>query len=98
MKRFKRLAIILAVGLSLLIIDMVVENTLPAVAKLVGRYVMTEDSKRLARSSHYPDAGTFIQLNADHSFEVRNMPDWWLDLGGDSHGRFDSGSGRWKLY
>ena len=33
----------------------------------------------------------------DHSFDMRDMPDWWLDGFGRSHGKLETGSGRWEL-
>ena len=33
----------------------------------------------------------------DGTFTIKDMPDWWLDIAGQSHQRFDSSAGYWKL-
>src|SRR5215203_452559 len=36
-------------------------------------------------------------FQADGNFKMKNMPDWWKDGFGESHGGFETNSGMWKL-
>ena len=36
-------------------------------------------------------------FQSDGKFKMENMPDWWKDGFGQSHGGFETNSGTWKL-
>jgi hypothetical protein len=40
---------------------------------------------------------TRLIFHANGDFELVNMPDWWSDGYGQSHGGFRSSAGTWKL-
>jgi hypothetical protein len=70
----------------------------PLETELVGRWIPTAQSrKEILGRGKYPAADYELTLNADGSFAMRNMPDWWLDPVGRSQGRFHDGAGNWKL-
>lgn len=70
----------------------------PLETDLIGCWIPTAESRKeiLARG-HYPAAEYELALNADGTFAMRNMPDWWMDASGRSQGRFHDGTGTWKL-
>ena len=76
-------------------------KTKPDKKQLVGKYVPTEDTLSLIRDEgQYEITDSSITLYPDGSFEVTNMPDWWLPNNagyGKSNGGFDSGLGSWKI-
>jgi hypothetical protein len=70
----------------------------PSEADLIGRWIPTAKTrKEILKRGKYPDAICEIRINADGSFTMRNMPDWWRGGLGESHRRLESGSGVWKL-
>jgi hypothetical protein len=73
-------------------------RTKPAESDVVGTWRPTVDTlKDIRGRGHYPVATHEIILRADHTFSMRNMPDWWSNGFGESHGQFESGDGTWQL-
>jgi len=70
----------------------------PRDADLVGTWVPTAESLKFMRTEGgYVISTHELVLNADKTFLVRNMPDWWKTDSGESRKGFDSASGRWEL-
>jgi hypothetical protein len=70
----------------------------PLEIDLVGRWKPTAQArKEILGRGKYPAADYAVSLNADGTFAMHNMPDWWLDSFGLSQGRFHDGAGTWKL-
>jgi hypothetical protein len=73
-------------------------RTKPAESDIVGTWRPTADTlKDIRGRGHYPVATHEINLRADHTFSMRNMPDWWSNGFGESHGQFESGDGTWQF-
>ena len=76
-------------------------KTEPKEEKLVGKYVPTTKTISLIKDvGKYESEDVAIALFPDGTFEVNNMPDWWIpnDAGyGKSNGGVDSGTGKWKI-
>jgi len=70
----------------------------PAESDLIGTWVPTQDTLNdIRKRGGYPAANHQLVLRGDGTFSLLNMPDWWLNDGGESSGGFNSGSGTWKL-
>ena len=70
----------------------------PRVQDLSGTYFPTPEAQAFIKNQgHYPSAKTFIVLSRNGTFRFSNVPDCWHTESGDSHGKFDSGSGRWTI-
>lgn len=70
----------------------------PAEIDLVGTWRPTPTTlKEIRDRGHYPAATNEIILRADHTFSMRNMPDWWKNGFGESHGQLESDDGTWQL-
>jgi hypothetical protein len=71
----------------------------PETAGLVGTYRLTESGKRyLLQEKHYtsiPDSA--VEMDADQSIRITNLPDCLTNGFGDPSGRFLLGEGRWEL-
>ena len=76
-------------------------KTEPQKEQLAGKYFPTLDTISLIRDEgHYSVEDISITVNSDETFEIVNMPDWWIPNNagyGVSNGGFDSGIGRWSL-
>ena len=71
----------------------------PAESDIVGTWRATADTATEIRGrGRYPTADYELDLRADHTFSMRNMPDWWRDGFGESHGQLESGEGTWELH
>jgi hypothetical protein len=71
----------------------------PAETEIVGTWRATaETAKEIRDRGGYPIAEHEFVFRADHTFSMRNMPDWWRDGSGNSHGQLESGEGRWELH
>ena len=69
----------------------------PTDADLVGGYLPTASTLRFIRDEGgYEEVDTSIILSLDGSFEIVNMPDWWVGGWGVSGGGFHSGEGEWE--
>jgi len=70
----------------------------PEIQDLVGVWVPTkETAKEILERGRYPSANTYLELRDDNTFVIHEMPDWWSDSAGESHGKFESRSGTWTL-
>ena len=70
----------------------------PADSAIIGTWRPTQETAREIRGrGRYPVAEYELVLRADHTFSMRNMPDWWRGGLGESHGQLESGEGRWEL-
>jgi hypothetical protein len=70
----------------------------PAPQKMVGNYVPDEETMTLIRDTgNYDVQDISISLFPDGTFEMQNMPDWWLTDYGEPHGGVDSGKGTWSV-
>jgi hypothetical protein len=71
----------------------------PEKADLIGVWVIDqatfEDMK--ARDAYHPSRPTEIVLRGDDSFELTNMPDWYKDGFGESHGQVVNLTGKWRV-
>lgn len=76
-------------------------ETEPDRKELVGKYYPTAETINLIRED-----GTYeisekeemvISIMTDGTFEMTNMPDWWLTNFGIPTGGFDSGKGQWHI-
>src|SRR5262249_50031885 len=65
----------------------------PARSDIVGVWTPTEKTLRdIRKRGHYESVAHKIVLSDDGTFAMVNMPDWWTDGFGESHGKFDSGN------
>lgn len=70
----------------------------PLEADLVGRWVPTVQTLTDMRSyGGYAISTHELVLNADKTFSIKNMPDWWATDFGESKKGFQSASGKWAL-
>jgi hypothetical protein len=70
----------------------------PAEADLIGTWRATAATvKDIRGRGHYPAATHEIILRGDHTFSLRNMPDWWSNGFGESHRQLESGDGTWEI-
>jgi hypothetical protein len=70
----------------------------PAEHDIVGTWRATRSTvKDIRGRGHYPAASYELVLHADHTFSMHNMPDWWSNGFGESHGQLESGDGAWDL-
>jgi hypothetical protein len=73
-------------------------RTKPLESELVGTWRPTADTlKDIRGRGHYAAATHEVVLRQDHTFSIRNMPDWWSNGFGESHGQFEAGDGTWHL-
>jgi hypothetical protein len=73
-------------------------RTKPLETELVGSWRPTAKTiSDLRRRGRYAATDHELNLRPDHTFTMRNMPDWWRNGFGESHGQFDSGNGTWEL-
>jgi hypothetical protein len=70
----------------------------PSEADLIGSWRPTAETIRDIRGrGRYLATEHELILRPDHTLTMRNMPDWWRNGFGESHGHLDSGDGTWKL-
>jgi hypothetical protein len=70
----------------------------PSEADLIGSWRPTAETIRDIRNrGRYSTIEHELTLRPDHTFTMRNMPDWWRNGFGESHGHFESGDGTWEL-
>ena len=72
----------------------------PSVAEMVGTYEMDEKSVAMLRSEKgysTTDRSPSIQLLADGSLVIKDLPDCYTDGFGQSHGKYYQGNGKWKI-
>ena len=70
----------------------------PAEEDIAGTWRPTAETLADIRErGHYPAGEPQLILREDHTFIMRDMPDWWREGFGKSHGKFESGDGTWEL-
>ncbi|MEA3310349.1 MAG: hypothetical protein U9Q70_12685 [Chloroflexota bacterium] len=70
----------------------------PDPQKMVGDYLPTEETLTLiAETGNYDLQNTSVSLFADGTFEMQDMPDWWLTDYGEPGGEVDAGKGKWTI-
>lgn len=72
----------------------------PKEADLIGTWLPHKDTiKDMRDRGRYEvdNAQTRLTLLSDGSFEMVDMPDWWREPLGRSHGRLQTDRGTWKL-
>jgi hypothetical protein len=70
----------------------------PSETELIGSWRPTAETlKDIHDRGLYPTRDHELILRSDHTFTMRNMPDWWRNGFGESHGQFESGDGQWEL-
>ena len=70
----------------------------PTVADVSGEYVPTSETlEDIIEGGHYKVNDIFIALSPDGSFEMQNLPDWWLTDFGKPEGCLISGQGNWEV-
>jgi hypothetical protein len=70
----------------------------PAEQDIIGTWRPTAETLSEIRArGQYATAEPELILRDDQTFMMRDMPDWWRDGFGRSHGKLESGEGRWDL-
>lgn len=75
-------------------------TTRPNEGDLIGTWVPDKDAVKDMRDRGRYDierASTKLILRSDGSFEMVDIPDWWREPFGRSHGRLQSDRGTWRL-
>lgn len=71
----------------------------PKKSALIGTWNATSNSLDDMHSrGHYDNVTPKIIIRSDHTFTMKNMPDWVFDTWGTSHKKLITGSGRWELF
>ena len=71
----------------------------PEESELIGQWTPTKETLRdIHQRGHYrSDVTPLFVLNPDHTFIMQNIPDWYFEDFGRSHGQFRSVEGTWQL-
>jgi len=70
----------------------------PTRQQMAGVYVPTKETVTLIeQTGHYHLNDIAISLFKDGTFDMQNMPDWWIADFGVSKGKGDSGKGKWQI-
>ena len=70
----------------------------PNESDLAGTYVATAETQELIRrAGTYPARDPRVTLGADHTFAIKDVPDWFVTEG-DAGTKLVSGHGTWKLW
>lgn len=73
-------------------------RTAPEPKDLAGVYYPTKRSVRFIKRAKYSSIPEIsIMLHENGSFEMKNIPDMWLNKFGKAKGNFDSAAGTWEL-
>jgi hypothetical protein len=66
---------------------------------LIGTWIIDQATVKdmRMRGKYEVSRPTEIVLRADDTFEMINLPDWYQDVSGKSHGGLVSLSGKWRL-
>jgi hypothetical protein len=70
----------------------------PKPSEVVGTW--TPDQKSIddiRNRGRYTNIHPTVTLRADGTFSIRDMPDWWSDGSGDSHGTGEALDGKWSF-
>jgi hypothetical protein len=74
-------------------------KTEPQPEKVAGTYLPTKETLLLIKNIGLYDLQNIsISLHSDGTFEMQNMPDWWITDYGVSNGGTDSGKGKWRVH
>lgn len=68
----------------------------PTQSDIVGVWQASAGSLEAMRRGHYITSTHTLSFREDGTFEMVNMPDWWLQFG-KSSGGFISGAGTWTI-
>lgn len=72
--------------------------TQPTINQLTGTWTLSAISlNRMRSQGGYKISTHTLTLREDGTFDLINMPDWWLNDFGDSRRGFYSGSGTWEV-
>jgi hypothetical protein len=70
----------------------------PKPSEVLGTWTPDRKSMDDIRNrGRYTNIHPTIALRADGTFSIRDMPDWWSDGFGESHGTVEKLEGKWKL-
>jgi hypothetical protein len=70
----------------------------PSRESIIGQWAIDNFSREnMQRDGGYTLSTHTLTFHEDRTFDMVNMPDWWLSIGGASHGAFYSGSGTWEI-
>lgn len=70
----------------------------PNIEDLIGTWTPDKTSMEdISNRGHYANAKPTITLRTDGTFSIREMPDWWSDGFGRSHGSVVALDGKWML-
>jgi hypothetical protein len=70
----------------------------PAEGDILGVWTLTSSSlQEMVREGGYEATNPTLIFKPDGTFEMTDMPDWWLDGFGRSTQTFYSGSGTWQI-
>lgn len=70
----------------------------PKESDLIGIYEPDAKTQKLiTKDGGYASSNCQIKVEADGKIEFTNMPDWWHDGFGQSHGKLESTNGTWFL-
>lgn len=70
----------------------------PKAIDLIGTWKATSDSiEDMHSRGHYDYVTPRITILSDHTFTMKNMPDWIFTDAGASHTKLISRAGRWEL-
>jgi hypothetical protein len=69
----------------------------PADADVAGVYHPTGATAAMIAKGGYPPKEIVIVLDPGGNARLQNIPDWWRDGFGNSHGGFDNWTGSWKV-
>ena len=64
---------------------------------LVGVYLPLDSTLELIKEGGYENTELKITINADGTFSMEQMPDWWNIPFGKSKDGYDSGTGTWEV-
>jgi hypothetical protein len=69
----------------------------PSVADLPGVYVPTPATEDRIERGGYARKQARVEIHADGTFHIENIPAWWLRASEKARGEFDSGEGKWQI-
>ena len=73
-------------------------KTKPKTEEMAGKYLPTKETLVLVKETgKYILQDISIELYPNGTFEMKNMPDWWITNHGESNNGSDSGTGKWTL-
>jgi hypothetical protein len=83
---------------SWLFTDPSIPKTRPSRESLIGLWAIDDFSReRMQEDGAYVLSDHTLTLYENGTFELVNMPDWWLSFEDESNGTFHSGKGTWEI-